>query len=136
MPYKDPTLPAAIASRRAAQKRHYLKNREQILADPERRKRVAANSKAYHQKNKAKRTAAARKLRGLPLPSRPEPQACEICGGPPVNRDTCLHLDHNHANGAFRGWLCGHCNRAIGLLKDSSDLCIAAARYLRVAELL
>jgi hypothetical protein len=44
-------------------------------------------------------------------------------------------LDHEHLTGEFRGWLCHHCNTALGLLQDSSDRCIALARYLREKQL-
>lgn len=30
--------------------------------------------------------------------------------------------DHDHTTGAFRGWLCGHCNSAIGMCKDNAAL--------------
>ncbi len=76
-----------------------------------------------------------RKQNGLPDPSRAESSTCEICGGPPSGKGARLHLDHCHLTGIFRGWLCHRCNMALGLFKDSSDLCVAAARYLRKAQL-
>jgi hypothetical protein len=43
---------------------------------------------------------------------------CHACGGLQTGgRRLCL--DHNHATGKFRGWLCTACNVAYGLLKDS-----------------
>ena len=50
---------------------------------------------------------------------------CEICTLP----DT-LHFDHDHAENCFRGWLCGSCNRALGLFKDSPLVLRAAQHYL------
>lgn len=54
---------------------------------------------------------------------------CRLCGG--TNTDgRRLAVDHNHETGAIRGLLCGNCNRAIGLLRDSADLLRKAADYL------
>lgn len=68
-----------------------------------------------------------RKKQGISEPTRPCPEKCELCGNA-SNR--ALHLDHDHSTGLFRGWLCSNCNLAIGLLRDSAETCIAAARYL------
>ena len=38
--------------------------------------------------------------------------------------------DHNHDNGAFRGFLCYRCNLALGELKDSVKLLLRAAQYV------
>lgn len=55
---------------------------------------------------------------------------CAICAGPCVSGRQ-LAVDHNHQTGQVRGLLCGNCNRAIGLLKDSRAVAQAAADYLR-----
>lgn len=39
-------------------------------------------------------------------------------------------VDHNHETGLPCGVLHNRCNRALGLLKDSSNLCRSAAEYL------
>ncbi len=57
-------------------------------------------------------------------------ERCEICGTR-EDRSTPLHLDHDHTTGAFRGWLCGNCNRAIGLLREEPARLLAAVEYLR-----
>jgi hypothetical protein len=44
-------------------------------------------------------------------------------------RDLCV--DHCHKTGNVRGLLCSNCNRGIGHLKDSADLCYSAGDYLR-----
>lgn len=41
-----------------------------------------------------------------------------------------LHCDHDHSTGAGRGWLCGPCNRALGLLKDDPARIQGLAAYL------
>ena len=50
---------------------------------------------------------------------------CAIC-----RRDTLLVWDHDHATGAFRGWLCNSCNRGLGHFGDDSVLLRMAAYYL------
>jgi hypothetical protein len=44
-----------------------------------------------------------------------------------------LVVDHCHSSGEVRGLLCHNCNRALGLLKDSVDSLMRAARYLEGA---
>jgi hypothetical protein len=56
--------------------------------------------------------------------------ACEICGGPPTGRTKRLSIDHDHATGAFRGMLCGHCNTGLGMFKDNPVLLEKAISYL------
>lgn len=46
------------------------------------------------------------------------------------NRKGRLSVDHNHATGIVRGLLCGHCNKAIGLLRDDPTLARRLAKYL------
>ena len=56
---------------------------------------------------------------GLPLPTRPWPEVCELCGRPPGK--TALNLDHCHTTGKFRGWLCNSCNTSLGKMGDSIE---------------
>lgn len=58
---------------------------------------------------------------------------CGICGGTdPDGRR--LAVDHCHATGNIRGLLCGHCNRALGLLGDCPTRIRAAAAYIEKAK--
>ena len=41
------------------------------------------------------------------------------------------HVDHNDETGKVRELLCGHCNRAIGLLRHDVDILCRAARYIQ-----
>jgi len=41
-----------------------------------------------------------------------------------------LHLDHDHATGKFRGWLCTNCNIALGNTRDSLDVLQGLVSYL------
>lgn len=57
---------------------------------------------------------------------------CAICAQPERSRRyKTLSVDHCHASGAIRGLLCSHCNRALGLFKDSVDVLMGAVRYLK-----
>lgn len=80
--------------------------------------------------NPAKWRARARREKGYPEPTRPEPTTCEICGQPPNGRTRTLHLDHDHKTGKFRGWLCDSHNRALGHFKDDPNLLRKAIAYL------
>lgn len=73
-----------------------------------------------------------RKRLNIPEPTRPEPSHCECCGSPPVP-GKILHLDHCHASGTFRGWLCMRCNTAIGKLGDNLDGLMKAVAYIQRA---
>lgn len=54
--------------------------------------------------------------------------SCAICEEVP---DT-LHLDHDHGTEEIRDFLCGPCNRALGLMQDSPSRLRAAADYLEL----
>lgn len=55
---------------------------------------------------------------------------CHACGVPECECKTRLHADHCHITGRFRGWLCGDCNIALGLLKDSAERARLLAEYV------
>jgi Recombination endonuclease VII len=59
--------------------------------------------------------------------SRPKPLLCECCLDIPKGT---LHLDHCHATGKFRGWICMSCNTGIGHLGDHIDAVRKALKYL------
>jgi hypothetical protein len=54
------------------------------------------------------------------------PAMCQCCGAV-----TQLVLDHCHATGNFRGWLCRRCNIGIGGLGDTEFGLQRALDYLR-----
>lgn len=55
---------------------------------------------------------------------------CAICKQPPYDGKP-FHVDHDHKTSRIRGLLCGCCNVAIGMLKDSSEVAQAATDYLK-----
>lgn len=100
--------------------------------DPEKvnaysRKWTAANPSASAEW-KLRNPATLRRYRGHPEPTRPRPETCELCGR--TNGRRVLALDHCHATGKFRGWLCTPCNTAIGKLGDNQAGLIRALAYL------
>lgn len=71
------------------------------------------------------------KSRGIQTPTRPMPETCECCGGnAPGSSNHNFCVDHNHETMKFRGWLCGSCNRAIGLLGDNFEGVYRAMAYM------
>lgn len=44
------------------------------------------------------------------------------------NRD--VNLDHDHATGEIRGWICNNCNTGIGALNDDVNLLKRSIRWL------
>ena len=57
------------------------------------------------------------------------PDRCTVC-----HKVGKIHFDHDAKSGAFRGWLCQHCNWTIGHAKDSPKLLHALAHYLENFE--
>lgn len=78
---------------------------------------------------KARKLANARRWKGIPEPTRPEPGACEACGG--TRHKIGLNVDHDHQTGKFRGWLCSSCNRALGYLGDTEIGVVKLLAYVR-----
>ena len=95
-----------------------------------------ATMKKSSRKHIAHIRARNRKFKGFPDPTRPCPEACEVCGNPEQSKSKLgnsisLSLDHCHATGKFRGWLCYSCNTALGKANDSPELLEKLAQYLR-----
>lgn len=55
---------------------------------------------------------------------------CDICG----KQKKTLHVDHCHDTGAIRGFLCGSCNRGLGLLQEDLKIVYKAYTYLQNHE--
>lgn len=50
---------------------------------------------------------------------------CEICG-----KECQTVFDHDHVTGRFRGWLCHHCNIALGMAEDDVTILWRMIKYL------
>lgn len=55
-----------------------------------------------------------------------EQKECGIC-----EKEGPLVIDHCHSTGRVRGLLCNDCNLGLGRFKDSPELLISAAEYLK-----
>lgn len=60
---------------------------------------------------------------------------CQICDQPERRAGRRLSLDHDHATGRLRGFICSRCNILLGLLRDDPEMLERAAAYLRTADL-
>lgn len=103
------------------------RNKQWTAANKE---KINARATARRRSNIEKYRAKERMEAGLPEPTRPCPDFCESCGGPPNGQHKVLALDHCHVTGAFRGWLCNTCNIAFGMLGDNH---IGVEKLLRYA---
>lgn len=122
--------------KRAVNRAWYARNAEHCRTMERARYRRNKNKIAQQRRD---RIGAIRAQRGLPEPTRPEPVLCECCGrhfSSTDKRGYRLSLDHDHTTGKFRGWLCGDCNRGIGLLGDNLEGVRRALAYLETVEIL
>lgn len=121
---------------RATQRAWYAANKEKVAAT--RKKYYEANKAKYLERGKAWKQAnpekhkdssrrSMRRCAGMlnPTAERRNGQ-CPIC----LRDGIELHCDHDHSNGAIRGWLCRRCNPALGLLNDSVEAMQRAIDYL------
>jgi Recombination endonuclease VII len=114
--YKTGTLPPLIPRRRQSreEKRAYWQQyARKRRSRPEIRARDNELERARRAKS-PKRLIQQRKYRGLPDPTRPRPEVCEVPG---CARKATI-LEHCHVTGAFRGWVCRRCNLFLGCLGD------------------
>ena len=100
-----------------------------------------ATSRAYHKANRFKialldaRSVARKQGHSACTASIEELRAaltgrCTICGVPEAELNRKLCMDHDHATGEFRGWICTSCNKGLGNFKDSQDILMEALCYL------
>jgi hypothetical protein len=103
-----------------------VKRREYYLANPE--------QWARHTRLAKERRSKAVSLYGVSLAEQhrmldEQGHLCALCRQPPGKKG--LGIDHCHATGRIRAFLCSRCNTGLGLLRDDPSLCDRAAAYLR-----
>lgn len=86
---------------------------------------------ANREKLRAYHCARKRIELGVPDATRPSPELCECCE---KYADKALRIDHDHATGKFRGWLCDGCNIGLGQLGDTREGVAKALAYLERAQ--
>lgn len=97
---------------------------------PEQKARDRERGRQWAKNNPEKTRAHGWRKQGLPAPTRPCPENCEICGRAAWLELRAFALDHDHTTGKFCGWLCSPCNTALGLLGDSREVLEKAIAYL------
>ena len=100
---------------RERKRREYVKNRDAILARNRRRYFVRTYGLSPQSLDELIGKCAGR---------------CHIC----LRTSPRMHVDHNHASGKVRGYLCHACNLALGYLRDDIDVLLKAIDYLRTSE--
>lgn len=116
-----------IEAKRERDRAYRKKNREAI------RERSRLHRKKNLEAARARKRLNDRRAKGMPTTLFEAPEYCECCGRPPGNK--AMSLDHCHESGMFRGWLCGRCNTALGLLGDNLMGVRCALAYLERADL-
>lgn len=117
--------------RRAKQREYNAANKEQRAAS--RKAHYKENPDFYKERNIRRFWVTLDQYRSVLATQR---GVCAICGKPETakhqsGKQKDLAIDHDHATGAFRGLLCVNCNNGLGRFKDSPELLISAAKYLK-----
>lgn len=107
------------------------KRRAHARMTPEKREAERLRLRKWGKDNRASERVRSWRNQGLPDPAYPCPENCESCGRPRWLEIRDFALDHDHTTGAFRGWLCWHCNTALGLLGDCVEGVERALAYLK-----
>ena len=101
---------------------HHHKHKERHNKERRERRKVDPRILVWEKENSRRRRGQ------VEAPTRPKPESCECCGGPPTKKG--LVEDHCHETGKFRGWLCSPCNTGIGQLGDTHEGVLKALEYL------
>jgi Autographiviridae endonuclease VII len=132
VPLDDPVAEAKRLAQNERQRRYYERHTERV-------KQSKKNSREKSKGRKATDTDVDYYMRsrygiGLSDYNRllvEQDGKCAACGTTDVrNGKTRFDIDHDHETGAVRGLLCGHCNRALGMLNDSADRVTALLSYI------
>lgn len=130
-------------SRLEYRRRYYAANKEKWKLDHQqnREQRLAQRRAKYRHDPEVKKGQDLKRQFGIGMPDyfamlASQGGVCAVCLGsersidPRTKEKRMLAVDHCHKTGRVRGLLCSHCNRGIGMLKDSPTLLRAALNYL------
>lgn len=122
--------PERKARHLVSSRRYYYAHREEIFE-----KRKIWLNKNRNKHNDRTRNSDLKRLYGITIDDYyrildEQSGLCAICGVKDNNGKRFV-IDHDHVTGDVRGLLCGNCNRAIGLMRDSINIIESAARYLK-----
>lgn len=107
------------------------KRRAYARLTPEKKEAERLRLRQWAVDNREKERERSWRKQGLPEPTRPRSENCDCCGRPEWLETRAFALEHDHVTGAFRGWLCWHCNTGLGLLGDSVEGLEKALAYLK-----
>lgn len=116
----------AKAAKRTRERRQTDHAYRTMMNSGARRRRASTGFNSYQ--------ASYRKRKQEAAAGRPKAPHCEICGHkfiPGLPRHLACCFDHNHDTGLFRGWICGHCNAALGHAGENPRILLEMAKYLR-----
>lgn len=124
---RDAKVPAE--KKRAYRQQYWAENRARLL--PDQRERGRRNYQAKPEQYRARNRKHRIRSYGLTLDQydamlTAQNGCCLIC----EQRMTRPAIDHCHTTGKVRGLLCGPCNRALGLFRESPRILRRAAAYV------
>lgn len=115
---------------KAADLRHYRKNREKLIAKSEKWAKENPEKHSLYQR-KSQLRVLGWTLEKYEEKSAEQDNKCAICGKHKDALKRTLHADHSHTTKNTRGLLCGTCNPSLGGFEGRIDILEAAIDYLR-----
>lgn len=128
MPYKDPEVQKQKAAER------YQKNKEKYLKRNEEWRQNNLERVALNNWRKNIRRDYGMTIEDYDIIYNNQEGCCAICKKHSSTFRIRLAVDHDHETGKVRGLLCDRCNRGIGMLQDSPEICRQAAKYIEESK--
>ncbi len=116
-----------ISNRDSVRARQNERDRQSVSSNSERNRRWRQNNRDHFNKWQRNYRKNGKQKRDLQVIAKPD--RCDICG-----KECNVQYDHCHVLLSFRGWLCGSCNRALGLVKDNIEILKSMIAYLERHE--
>ena len=115
-----------------------LARRKLLRALPENKKKAQKYNQSWNKRNPLRAKLTSWKRAGIIITIEEYEQrlqeqnnVCAICKTPTTKLTRLLDVDHCHETGKVRGLLCMHCNRGLGLFRDSQESLLEAVNYLK-----